>query len=208
MKKTEGYFQQSNGQLALFQPDFIRDADCTKETPVIYGKSDIPIYGIGKRIRPRVSGRKDTEYMKKMYLEELLPLEMYDLIIVLISGGKDSIACYYKLLELGVPKSKIEFWHHDIDGGHPSRTMDWRCTANYIRSFAEAEQIPLRVSWRKNGFFGELYRIGTSELIEWVDPETGEIYQCPPSKKYMECQKLKVAAISEMEKNWRNSVIE
>lgn len=199
MKKKEGYFQQSNGQLALFQPDFIRDADCTKETPVIYGKSDIPIYGTGKRIHPRVSGRKDTEYMKKMYLEELLPLEMYDLVIVLISGGKDSIACYYKLLELGVPKSKIEFWHHDIDGGHPSRTMDWRCTANYIRSFAEAEQIPLRVSWRKNGFFGELYRIGASELIEWVDPETGEIYQCPPSKKYMECQKLKVAAISEME---------
>ena len=199
MKKTEGYFQQSNGQLTLFQPDFIRDADCTKETPVIYGKSDIPIYGMGKRICPRVSGRKDTEYMKKIYLEELLPLEMYDLVIVLISGGKDSIACYYKLLELGVPKSKIEFWHHDIDGGHPSRTMDWRCTANYIRSFAEAEQIPLRVSWRKNGFFGELYRIGTSELIEWVDPETGEIYQCPPSKKYMECQKLKVAAISEME---------
>lgn len=199
MKKKEGYFQQSNGQLALFQPDFIRDADCTKETPVIYGKSDIPIYGTGKRIHPRVSRRKDTEYMKKMYLEELLPLEMYDLVIVLISGGKDSIACYYKLLELGVPKSKIEFWHHDIDGGHPSRTMDWRCTANYIRSFAEAEQIPLRVSWRKNGFFGELYRIGASELIEYVDPETGEIYQCPPSKKYMECQKLKVAAISEME---------
>lgn len=199
MKKKEGYFQQSNGQLALFQPDFIRDADCTKETPVIYGKSDIPIYGTGKRIHPRVSGRKDTEYMKKMYLEELLPLEMYDLVIVLISGGKDSIACYYKLLELGVPKSKIEFWHHDVDGGHPPRTMDWRCTANYIRSFAEAEQIPLRVSWRKNGFFGELYRIGASELIEWVDPETGEIYQCPPSKKYMECQKLKVAAISEME---------
>lgn len=199
MKEKEGYFQQSNGQLALFQPDFIRDADCTKETPVIYGKSDIPIYGTGKRIHPRVSGRKDTEYMKKMYLEELLPLEMYDLVIVLISGGKDSIACYYKLLELGVPKSKIEFWHHDIDGGHPSRTMDWRCTANYIRSFAEAEQIPLRVSWRKNGFFGELYRIGASELIEYVDPETGEIYQCPPSKKYMECQKLKVAAISEME---------
>ena len=199
LKKKEGYFQQSNGQLALFQPDFIRDADCTKETPVIYGKSDIPIHGTGKRIHPRVSGRKDTEYMKKMYLEELLPLEMYDLVIVLISGGKDSIACYYKLLELGVPKSKIEFWHHDIDGGHPSRTMDWRCTANYIRSFAEAEQIPLRVSWRKNGFFGELYRIGASELIEYVDPETGEIYQCPPSKKYMECQKLKVAAISEME---------
>ena len=59
---------------------------------------------MGKRIRPRVSGRKDTEYMKKIYLEELLPLEMYDLVIVLISGGKDSIACYYKLFGVGVTK--------------------------------------------------------------------------------------------------------
>ena len=48
MKKEETYFQQSNGQLALFQPDFIRDADCTKDTPVIYGKPDVPIYGTGK----------------------------------------------------------------------------------------------------------------------------------------------------------------
>ena len=60
LKKKEGYFQQSNGQLALFQPDFIRDADCTKETPVIYGKSDIQIYGTCKRIHTRVYGRKET----------------------------------------------------------------------------------------------------------------------------------------------------
>ena len=113
LKRKETYFQQSNGQLSLFQPDFIRDADCTKDTPVIYGKPDAPVYGTGKRIRPRVPGRRDTKYMEKILLKELLPLESYDLVILLISGGKDSIACYYKLLELGVPKQKMEFWHHD-----------------------------------------------------------------------------------------------
>lgn len=198
--EEESYFQQHDGQFALFQPEFIRDADCTKDTPVIHGRPDSPIYGNGKRIRPRVPGRRDSEYMKKILLEELLPLEEYDRVILLISGGKDSIASYYKLLELGVPKQKIEFWHHDIDGGHPSRRMDWRCTSGYIHAFSEAEQIPLRVSWRKNGFFGELYRIGASEPIEWKEPETRAVIQCPLSKKYIECQKLKERAPADMEK--------
>ena len=29
---------------------FIKDADCTKDTPLMYGELDIPIYGTGKRI--------------------------------------------------------------------------------------------------------------------------------------------------------------
>lgn len=96
--------------------DFIKDADCTKETPVRLGVPDAPIYGKGIKLKPRVDGRTDSEHFKKIYLPELLPLEEYDLIVVLISGGKDSVACYLKLLELGVPKERIEFWHHDIDG--------------------------------------------------------------------------------------------
>ena len=179
--------------------NYIKDIECTKDTPVIYGHEDTPIYGQGKRIKPRVSGRKDSEHMKKIYLEELLPLEEYDMIAVLLSGGKDSIACYYKLIELGAPKEKIELWHHDIDGGHPFRRMDWRCTPNYVKAFAEAEQVPLRLSWRVNGFFGELYRIGASEPVEWMDPDTGEICQCKLSRKYMHCQELKESATEEME---------
>ena len=157
-----GFFGEMKGQLSLFEPDFIKDTDCTKDTPVVYGKPDKELYGIGRRIKPRVPGRDDSEYMKKIFLPELLPLEEYDLIVILLSGGKDSIACYYKLLELGVPKEKMELWHHDIDGGHPLRKMDWRCTQNYVKAFSEAEGVPLRLSWRVNGFFGELYRIGAS----------------------------------------------
>ena len=155
------------GQMNLFPEEYIKDSDCTKDTPVVHGKPDTPIYGMGARIKPRVPGRQDTEHFKSIYLDSLLPLEEYDLIAILLSGGKDSIACYYKLLELGVPKDRIEFWHHDIDGGHPSRRMDWRCTQNYVRAFAEAENVPLRLSWRVNGFFGELYRIGMVRAGHW-----------------------------------------
>ena len=179
--------------------DFIKDADCTKETPVRLGVPDTPIYGKGIKLKPRVDGRTDSEHFKKIYLPELLPLEEYDLIVVLISGGKDSVACYLKLLELGVPKERIEFWHHDIDGGHPSRRMDWKCTQNYVKALADAEGIKLRVSYRVNGFFGELYRIGASEPIEWIDPDTGEVRQCKLSSNYLKCKELKEQATEEME---------
>lgn len=94
---------------------------------------------------------------------------------------------------------KIELWHHNIDGGHPSRRMDWRCTQNYVKALAEAEGVELRVSYRVNGFFGELYRIGASEPIEWIEPDTQEVRQCKLSPNYIKCQKLKEQATDEME---------
>lgn len=102
-----------------------------------------------------------------------------------------------------MPREKIECWHHDIDGGHPVRRMDWRCTQAYVQAFCEAEGVPLRVSWRKNGFFGELYRIGASEPIEWREPDTGEIIQCGLSKNYIKCQKLKEEATENLEEELR-----
>ena len=59
--------------------DFIKDADCTKETPVRLGVPDAPIYGKGIKLKPRVDGRTDSEHFKKIYLPELLPLEEYDI---------------------------------------------------------------------------------------------------------------------------------
>lgn len=181
------------------QMGFIRDIECTKDKPLQYGKADTPIYRKGIKVKPRVPGREDTLHMKNILLPELLPLESYDLIAVLLSGGKGSIACYFKLLELGVPKEKIELWHHDIDGGNPYRHMDWRCTQNYVQAFAEAENVALRRSWRVNGFFGELYRIGASEPIEWMEPEAGEIRRCRLSPAYRKCQDIKLKAAKNME---------
>ena len=195
----EVYEYNSSGQLSFIAPDFIRDSDCTLLTPVTLGKPDAKIYGTGRCIVPRSAGRTGSRHFERIYLDRLFPLEEYDLIIILFSGGKDSTACYYKLLELGVPKDKIELWHHDIDGGHPSRRMDWRCTQNYVRSFAEVEEATLRISYRVNGFFGELYRIGASEPIEWIDPETGEIMRCRLSQNYLKCRELKERCTEDME---------
>lgn len=178
---------------------FIKDTECTKDTPVIWGQEDTPVYGTGHMIKPHIPGRMDSDHFKKIYLEKLLPLEEYDLIVVLLSGGKDSIACLYKLLELGVPRRKIELWHHDIDGGHPLRRMDWPCTHNYVKALAKAEEIPLRISYRVNGFFGELYRIGASEPIEWIEPGSGQVRQCKLSPNYIKCLKLKEQATEKME---------
>lgn len=114
--------------------NFIKDTDCTVDTPVTYGKEERPVYGREVRFRPRVPGKRETATDKKNYLPRLLPLEDYDLIIVLFSGGKDSLAAYLKLLEWGVPKEKIELWHHDIDGGHPDRKMDWPVTQSYVEA--------------------------------------------------------------------------
>jgi len=157
--------------------------------PLLYGFLYGPVYGSGIPIRPRYPGSQDNSYTQKIYIPELLPLEDYDLIIVLFSGGKDSTAAYYKLLELGVPKSKIELWHYDLDGGHPTRRMDWPVTQNYVRAFAEAEGVRLRISYRVNGFWGEVYRVGASLPIEYEDD--GSIKTCRISVKQHESEWLR-----------------
>lgn len=151
--------------------EFIKDKDCTVDTQVVYGKQEREVYGRSARFRPRVPGKRKTSTDKKNYLKRLLPLEDYDLIIVLFSGGKDSLAAYLKLLEWGVPKEKIELWHHDIDGGHPDRKMDWPVTQAYVEAFAKAEGVKLRKSWRVNGFWGEVYRVGASWPVQYESEE-------------------------------------
>lgn len=54
------------GQLNLFEPEFIKDIDCTVDTPVTRGNKDKPIYGTGKRIKPRVPGRRETKHMEEI----------------------------------------------------------------------------------------------------------------------------------------------
>lgn len=92
-----------------------------------------------------------------------------------------------------VPCLRQAYRHYlsSFDGGNPVRHMDWRCTQNYVKAFANAEEVQLRTSWRVNGFFGELYRIGASEPIEWMEPDTGEILQCKPTAQYLRCSELK-----------------
>ena len=157
------------GYMENVETVYVKDADCTEHTPVFWGQPEKPIYGKGISIMPAIPSKSGSNYEQKIYLEKLLPLEEYDLFIVLFSGGKDSAASLLRLLELGVPKDKIELWHHDIDGGHPIRRMDWPVTGSYVKAFSEAFEVPLRTSWRVGGFFGELYRVGASYPIEYTD---------------------------------------
>lgn len=88
---------------------------------------------------------------------QLLPLDQYDVIAVGYSGGKDSLAALLDLLERGVPPSKIELHHHDIDG-EGEALMDWPCTRAYVKATAEALGIPVVFSWREGGFVREMLR--------------------------------------------------
>ena len=88
---------------------------------------------------------------------KLLPLDQYDVIAVCYSGGKDSLAALLHLLDLGVPREKIELHHQDIDG-HGEALMDWPCTPAYVKATGDALGIPVVFSWRDGGFVGEMMR--------------------------------------------------
>ena len=99
-------------------------------------------------------------------LEEL---NSYDTIIVMFSGGKDSIACHLNLLQMGVDPGKIELWHHDIDGRESDRLFDWEITRDYCRKYAAAFNTPIYFSWLEGGFEREMTRIESKKAPTWFE---------------------------------------
>jgi 3'-phosphoadenosine 5'-phosphosulfate sulfotransferase (PAPS reductase)/FAD synthetase len=88
--------------------------------------------------------------------------EAWDRVIVAFSGGKDSLACVLRLLEMGCPRNKIELWHHDVDGGPDApHFMDWPVTRAYCKAVAAALELPILFSWKEGGFEREMLREGT-----------------------------------------------
>lgn len=81
-------------------------------------------------------------------------LESYDDVIVMFSGGKDSVACVLTLLERGI---RPELWHHDIDG-QGETFFDWPVTPAYCDAFARAMGLRIYHSWRVGGLGGELLK--------------------------------------------------
>lgn len=108
-------------------------------------------------------------------LEAAPDLESYDRVIVTFSGGKDSLACLLHLLEMGVPRERIELWHHDVDGREGSRLMDWPVTREYCRAVASAFGIPIFFSWKTGGFEGEMLREESFTQPNAFETPEGEI---------------------------------
>lgn len=103
-------------------------------------------------------------------------LEEYDYIIVAFSGGKDSTACFLDLLDRGVDRTKIELWHHLIDGAPGSEPfMDWPVTEDYCRQFATEFNVPIYFSWREGGFKQEMLRNGNPTGKVYWENEDGSI---------------------------------
>lgn len=100
-------------------------------------------------------------------------LDSYDHFVVAFSGGKDSLACVLHLIEAGVPREKIELWHHDVDGREGSWLMDWPVTRDYCRKVAAALGLPLYFSWREGGFEREMLRDGAATAPTWFETPDG-----------------------------------
>jgi len=88
-----------------------------------------------------------------------LDIHSYDYYLVMHSAGKDSTASFLWLLEQGIPRSKIEIFHHRVDGAPDEpRVFDWPVTDAYLKAFAKAFDVPLFFSWKISGIAGEMFR--------------------------------------------------
>lgn len=103
-----------------------------------------------------------------------IDLSIYDLFIVCLSGGKDSIAALLRLIDLGVDKNKIELWHHKIDE-EDDPFMDWIFMESYVKKLAHHFDIPLYYSWLDGGFKGEMLKNNSFSKSHLVETPSGLI---------------------------------
>lgn len=103
-------------------------------------------------------------------------LKSYDRIIIANSYGKDSLASHLRLIELGVPPSQIEWWHHDVDDRDNSGGfICWPFEKDYGEQLAAHFGVKLYVSAKKGGFRGEMLRENSSTAGTWTQTPTGII---------------------------------
>lgn len=95
-------------------------------------------------------------------------LDSYDLFVVCMSGGKDSVCLLLQLLDLGVLPDRIEAVHHLVDGREGSTLMDWPITEAYCEAVCKYLGIRLTFSWREHGFEGEMTRQDFPTGAVWI----------------------------------------
>ncbi|WP_407324542.1 phosphoadenosine phosphosulfate reductase family protein [Acinetobacter pittii] len=110
----------------------------------------------------------------KFFSVSEIELNVYDLIIVSMSGGKDSIASLLYLIEKGVDMSKVELWHNLVDGeGEPF--MDWLFMDSYNKQLAKAFNLPIYNSWLMHGFEGEMLKNNSISHEYEIETPNGNI---------------------------------
>jgi 3'-phosphoadenosine 5'-phosphosulfate sulfotransferase (PAPS reductase)/FAD synthetase len=107
----------------------------------------------------------------------LAELLTYDIIYVGFSGGKDSLACVLHLLELGVPRERIELHHHLVDGRESEQMMDFPVTEAYCKAVAAHLGIPIYMSWKVQGFEGEMTRLNQPTGPTRFETPDGQVLQ-------------------------------
>lgn len=89
-----------------------------------------------------------------------------DAALVCVSGGKDSMASVFAILDEGCPRDRIILVHQRVDGAPgedrggapPGLWWDWPVTETYVQAFADHLGLPLYWQWREGGLSRELFR--------------------------------------------------
>lgn len=104
-----------------------------------------------------------------------IDLNDYDICVLAMSSGKDSISCLLQLIDSGVDLNKVELWHHDVDGNEGSTLVDWPFMADYNRKLAAAFGLPLYFSWLEGGFEMEMLKNNSFSRPHLVETPEGLI---------------------------------
>jgi DNA sulfur modification protein DndC len=150
-------------------------------------------------IPPHRDARPDTAV-----LGDLLE---YDYIIVQFSGGKDSIAALLHLLDLGVPLSKIELWHQNVDGDPKDGTiMDWPVTESYCRAFAAAFGVSIRFQWKVGGIIGEARKQNARTAPTMIEVEPGRHISVGGERGTIGTRRMFPAKSADLRTRWCSAV--
>lgn len=133
-------------------------------------------------------------------------LSSYDRIIVMFSGGKDSIACLLWLISMGV-RDRIELWHHEIDGRGNESFMDWPCTPAYCNAFAKAFGIPIYYSWRHGGFQREMLKTAAKTAPVSFEKPDGTLGQAGGIRGKLSTRRKFPQVTANLQQRWCSSCL-
>lgn len=137
-----------------------------------------------------------------------IDLDLYDRVILCQSGGKDSIAAFLRLKELGIDMSRVELWHHDVDGNEGSELMDWRFMRSHNQKFAAAMGVPIYFSWLEGGFEQEMLKQDSYSRTHKIETPDGLITLARDTSRAKPGTRLRFPQISpSLQTRWCSSAL-